>query len=146
MALDLIVLGKEAADIGSKRPLGWDRWPNGARDQIVLEFGTNSEFDFECDSSVNLAHIVCFLRCCTALKIISDFSSQSLIVFDAKEVAGITENPLERDRWVRGALFLALWVVQKPHNTSGTGGYWCWYWWRYWWYLDQGASWDPTML
>ena len=41
-------------------------------------------------------------------------------MFDAKEVAGITENPLERDRWVRGALLLALWVVQTPQYF--------WYW------------------
>ena len=77
-----------------------------------MEFGIYSHFGSKCDSLVNLAHIVSYLELCTALKIMSDFGSQSLIVFDAKEVAGITTNPLERDRWVRGAL-LALWAIQN---------------------------------
>ena len=76
----------------------------GSKRQNYLEFGINSHFGSKCDSLVNLAHIVSYLRFCTDLKIISDFCSQSLIVFDAKEVADITTNPLERDRWVRGAL------------------------------------------
>ena len=45
VTFDLIVLGaKEVADITSKRPLGWDRWAKGDRDQIIWIFGDHIVF------------------------------------------------------------------------------------------------------
>ena len=94
MAFDLIALGaEEVADITSKRPPGWDRWAKGGWRPNNVEFGINLYFGSKCDLTVNLPHNVSSLRFYTAFKFISDFGTQSPIVFNTKEVAGITTNP-----------------------------------------------------